>query len=127
MSEPAPESTSVEEPETIPRAWWISWYHDPRDGEFELHSPWWISGFTMDKPSRDIIVAAVQAPDEDAAWDVVKYAYDRTPTRLEERFIEELEDRERAPSARQPWTDETGRFQHSEWMVWSVHEGYPEG
>lgn len=101
------------------KAWWISWYHHPDDGPFELHTPWWISGFTMEEPARDTIVAAVQAEDEANAWDVVNEAYDARPARLERRFCDELEDREQQPSAREPWsTPENGRFPRADWMEW---------
>ncbi len=92
-------------------AYWLSWYHHPDDGEFELHSPWWISGFTISQPQRDTIVAAVQAESEEAAWEAVHAAYDTPPTRLERRFIDELGDRV-------PWTDTGGRFPRADWMTW---------
>jgi hypothetical protein len=108
--------------EAAPRAWWISWYHDRGFGPFELHSPWWISGFTMD--DRETIVGAVQAETEKDAWEKVYASYDARPASIEERFIEELDDREQQPSARAPWgTVENGRFQHADWMVWEVPSG----
>lgn len=105
------------------RAWWLSWYAHPDDGGFTLHTPWWTSGYTMDEPPRDIIVAAVQAEDEEAAWEVVHAAYDIPPTHLERRFCDELEDRETQPSARQPWsTSENGRFVKASWMQWPTDD-----
>jgi hypothetical protein len=99
-------------------AYWISWYHHPDDGEFELHTPWWISGTTMEETMRPTIVAAVQAPSEEAAWEVIHQSYDTPPTRIETRFCNQLEDREQQPSARQPWTPEDGRFPRADWMQW---------
>jgi hypothetical protein len=94
-------------------AYWLSWYHHPDDGEFELHTPWWVSGFTMSEPQRDTIVAAVQAANEETAWAKVRAAYDTPPTRLEERFCDELE----GTYAQEPWTE---RFPHADWMQWST-------
>jgi hypothetical protein len=103
------------------RAWWISWYHDPRSGPFELHSPWWISGSTLEEVSRDTIVAAVQATDEKGAWEVIYASYDNRPDSIEQRFCNELTDREEQPNARQPWsTPENGRFPRADWMKWEV-------
>jgi hypothetical protein len=102
-------------------AYWISWYHDPRDGAFELHTPWWVSGFTMDNPQRETIVAAVQATSEDEAWDVVREAYDASPSRLQERFCEELDDGPNQPNKTAPWsTPENGRFPQADWMRWEA-------
>jgi len=89
-------------------AWWISWYAHPEDGPFELHTPWWVSGFTMEDPSRDTIVAAVQAESEEDAWDVVLMSYDEVPTQLEKRFCDPLGDKE-------PFSD---RFPRADWMQW---------
>jgi hypothetical protein len=94
-------------------AYWLSWYHHPDDGEFELHSPWWVSGFTMSEPQRDTIVAAVQAANEETAWAIVRAAYDTTPTRLEERFCDQLDEK----YAQEPWTE---RFPRADWMQWST-------
>lgn len=89
-------------------AYWISWYHHPDDGSFELHTPWWISGFTMEEPQRDTIVAAVQAEDVENAWEVIHRSYDTPPTRIETRFCERLGD--------QPVFSD--RFPRADWMQW---------
>jgi hypothetical protein len=94
------------------RAWWISWYADPADGPFELHTPWWISGSTMEHVQRSTIVAAVQAESEDDAWEVVREAYDADPKNLEERFCTELTDE------KMPWERPGSRFQLADWMKW---------
>lgn len=88
-------------------AWWISWYTEADLTTFEMHSPWWLSGAAFD-PDRDILVAAVRAADEDAAWDYVRSCYDDQPAEIQERFIEPLDDH---PVF-------TGRFPKSDWMAW---------
>ena len=101
-------------------AYWISWYHHLADGPFELHTPWWISGSRIN-PYADTIVAAVQATDENAAWEVVRASYDKPPDSIEQRFCNELTDREEQPNSRQPWsTPENGRFPRADWMKWEV-------
>jgi len=89
-------------------SYWISWYHHPDDGPFELHTPWWVSGFTMEEIQRDTIVAAVQAESVEAAWEVIHQSYDTRPTRIETRFCEPLGDRE-------PFSE---RFPRGDWMKW---------
>lgn len=42
---------------------WLSWYGELPMSEFELHSPWWISGY--DAEDRPVICAAIQAT---SAW-----------------------------------------------------------
>jgi hypothetical protein len=98
-------------------AWWLSWYHDTDHGEFELHTPWWISGYRF-TPRADTIVAAVPADSEEAAWEVVRTAYDTPPEKIEQRFIHELLDDENHPNIREPWTDKDGRFPRADWMTW---------
>lgn len=85
---------------------WLSWYSDIPLSEFELHSPWWVSGYDAD--DRTILVAAVRAKDEREAWLQVKGSYDDPPPSLDERFCEELD--------RSPFC---GRFPKSAWMEWS--------
>jgi hypothetical protein len=93
---------------------WLSWYHDPENGEFELHSPWWTSGYTMTDPPKSTIVAAVRAEDEDAAWAVVRASYDTPPESVIERFCEPLAPKD----GKYPWDNPNGRFQRAEWMKW---------
>jgi hypothetical protein len=90
------------------KAWWISWYNPfPRD-EFELHSPWWVSGYRM-SDDAETMVAAVRAPSEEEAMTVVAMAYDDkpAPTAIEWRFVRELNV--------SPFSD---RFPQAEWMAW---------
>lgn len=94
-------------------AYWLSWYHFPEDGDFEIHSPWWISGWIMVYENDEMIevptiVAAVKADSEDAAWDFIQNSYDYPPEDIERRFCEEL-------TRESPFTD---RFPKADWMVW---------
>lgn len=92
-------------------SWWISWYSIEPLKTLELHSPWWISGYRpeSDDSYTPIIVAAVRAPTEEAAWAVVDAAYDEDGPEFERRFCEELGDRE-------PFSD---RWPKAEWMTWT--------
>jgi hypothetical protein len=85
---------------------WISWYNAVPLSTFELHSPWWISGY--DANDRETMVAAVRADSEAAAWEQVRTAYDDPPTEVAERFIEDL-------PAGSPFS---GRFPQYGWMAW---------
>lgn len=88
--------------------WWISFYvPDGSMGEFELHSPWWISGYGDDETT---IVAAVKADDEDGAWQQVIDSFD-DEANYRERFIEPL------PDDRSAFSD---RFPKSKWMAWTA-------
>jgi hypothetical protein len=88
-------------------AYWISWYGDPsKDAEFELHSPWWVSGYGAD--DETIYCAAVRAASPDEAKALVAAAYDHHDGVLRERFCEPLEG--------SPFT---GRFPQAAWMAWN--------
>jgi hypothetical protein len=93
--------------------YWISWYHNPEDGPFELHTPWWISGYTMGDPEKQTIVGGIRAESEEAAYEAVRASYDTPPTELEERFCEQLLEGDRLP-----WSNPHGRFQLADWMKW---------
>jgi hypothetical protein len=89
-------------------AWWISFYvPDEHFGEFELHSPWWVSGYGDEET---IVVAAIRADNEEAAWQRVIDAFD-DEAHYRERFCEPL-DRD------DPFVD---RFPQGAWMDWSDH------
>lgn len=97
---------------STPKRWWVSWWHDnARYGAFELHSPWWTSGYGDGRVS---ICAAIIAEDEDAVLEIVYDAYDLRPSNIEFRFIDER------PDDWAPWRipKGTSRFQKAEWMVW---------
>lgn len=85
---------------------WLSWYSPTSMAEFELHSPWWVSGYDSD--DRNIVVAAVRAADEAAAFAQVRAAYDNGHGPIEERFIEPL-------AGEAPFS---GRFPQAKWMTW---------
>lgn len=97
-------------------AWWISWYHPAELGGFELHWPWWSSGWSFDKDGNEIniFVAAVRADSEDEAFDLIESSYDEKPEKgLERRFCDKLEEDES-----KPWEHAGGRFQLGDWMSW---------
>ena len=39
--------------------WWISWYSDTAMSAFELHSPWWVSGYDADG-NETVVAAAIK-------------------------------------------------------------------
>lgn len=89
--------------------WWISW-ECPNDlmGKFELHSPWWVSGYNDE---METICAAVQAPDEEGAKRLIIMAHDEPrPRDLVWRFVSER------PS---DWLPFSGRFPRADWMKWT--------
>lgn len=89
--------------------WWLSWWWDPdTQGSFELHTPWWRSG--SDPDDRISIVAAVVAPSEDAARELILAPYDTRPESLDWRFCEERSD---------GWSPFGSRFRRADWMRWS--------
>lgn len=88
--------------------YWVS-YYVPTDRlkDFELHSPWWVSGYTMEDRERSTVVAAIRAENETEAAAKFKAAFDSHPE-FEERFIE--------PLLHTPFSD---RFPKADWMEWS--------
>jgi hypothetical protein len=91
------------------KAYWLSRYTETR--AFELHSPWWCSGYA-DGPEGEeltIMVAAVLAESEEAAWEQVRLSYDHPPDEIQERFIQEI------PLSKNPFS---GRFPEADWMAW---------
>lgn len=95
--------------------YWISWTSVMEDeGGFELHSPWWVSGWsiTEDDKEESIFVGAIRADSEEDAWAKIAAAYDTPPEKgVNQRFIEEL----KAPY---PWEHESPRFPLGDWMDW---------
>jgi hypothetical protein len=88
--------------------WWVSWYCPSESMPlFELHSPWWVSGYAFE-PDRHIVVAAIRADSEESVWEKVRSAFD-TPVEIEERFIEPV------PHMSEPFSD---RFPKASWMAW---------
>jgi hypothetical protein len=88
--------------------WWVSWYATKSAGPFTLHTPWWESGWRM-SDDAGTVVAAVLAPTEDAAKEVVLAAHDARPAALEWRFVN---------SRPADWTPFCDRFQRANWMRW---------
>lgn len=92
--------------------YWLSWYTDAPVTTFEMHSPWWVSGYSGDG-MIDILVALVRAEDEDAAFAQVLASYDDPPAYFDRRFIEPLGDV-------QPFGDMwSTRWPRSQWMEWT--------
>jgi len=97
--------------------YWISWYHKQEFSGFELHSPWWITGYNFEGDAT--ICAAVKATDEIKAMEIVRNSYDVPPGigslsnipvsfyAIEWRFCEER------PLDWSPFSD---RFPKAEWM-----------
>jgi len=88
--------------------YWVSWYHHKGMGDFELHSPWWISGERMSDDAKSIC-AAVEAQHEAGAKCAVFHAYDKEVTEIEWRFCNERAD---------DWSPYCERFPKADWMVW---------
>lgn len=88
---------------------WLSWWHHPqRYANFELHTPWWVSGYRPDDDA-DSIVAAVMAESPTDAEGLIRLAYDTPPDRIEFRFVE----------PQQPgWEPFSDRFPRARWMRW---------
>lgn len=89
--------------------YWISWWQSD-DQAFELHSPWWVSGY--DAEDRRSICAAIIAESEDEARAKVIAAHDEpkpSEAALRFRFVR-----------RQPdgWTPFSDRFRRAPWMRW---------
>ena len=91
---------------------WISWYHSIETmGEFELHSPWWVSGYAMNEGEieAETIVAAMPGELSEAEAEAfIKLAYDKKPKAIEFRFnnVKDGDD---------PFSE---RFPRAKWMKW---------
>jgi hypothetical protein len=92
-------------------SWWVSWYSDTSLSAFELHSPYWVTGYDAD--DNVIVCAMVLADDEGAAKEKIRLAYDEGPHRPDSvaemrwRFCDEHEGK--------PFSE---RFPQSRWMRW---------
>ena len=74
------------------RRWWVRWYNCFETmGPFTLYTPWWESGFTMEEPERQIMVALIKAKSEDEAKGIIYDAYDERPDDIEFSFVDEIE------------------------------------
>lgn len=97
--------------------YWLSWttvFED--DGKFELHSPWWTSGWCLNAEEQEesVINAAVRADSEDQAWEKVAAAYEIPPEGgVNKRFIHHVKDGDA-----KPWERAGTRFVIEDWMEW---------
>ena len=90
------------------KPFWISWY-DQHYGDWELASPWWVSGERCGDDAKTIC-AAVKAASADDAMQVVLDAHDEHKENLEWRFVTEK------PKGWLPFGD---RFRRADWMEWA--------
>jgi len=90
------------------RPYWVSWYQTEEAGPFELHTPWWVSGF-LPADDANMVCAAIMAADENGARERILASFDQRPDRLEFRFV----------TAQPPgWSPYCDRFQAADWMRW---------
>lgn len=90
------------------KRYWLSWWTEPDPGQFELHTPWWISGARAGNAHS--VCAAITATSEDAAREKITDSYDVPPASgLEWRFVDER------PADWSPYCD---RFERADWMQW---------
>jgi len=98
--------------------YWLSWISGRSCpyGAFELHAPWWVSGY-WDYDGQDgipIIVAAIRAESEADAWvQVAKSFDDFEHTVINARFIKEQPD---------DWEPFNERFPRAGWMQWPEYK-----
>ncbi len=91
------------------KKYWTSWYHSERFGLFELHFPWWISGYDYDgNLDNPIVCAAIVANDEQDAREIIESSY-RDDVQLTFRFIHEKPDN---------WSPFCERFPQTVLMQW---------
>lgn len=95
---------------TLKRFWISWWWHPETHGVFTLSSPWWQT--STDTQGRESICAAVLAPDEAAARDLIFSAFAVEPAGLEFRFFDQK------PGG---WDPFGKRFPRRDWMVWPDH------
>lgn len=101
-----------EKAEPAKKYFWTSWYHSAVLTAFELHHPWWISGYrpgnsNVDPLSAQTICAAIEAETEEEAKEIVLKSYDTPPEDLEWRFVTE--------KYGSPFSE---RFPRADWMQW---------
>jgi hypothetical protein len=89
--------------------WWVSWWHTDAMSDFELHSPYWISGEGDDGALSICAAIRTDINNRITAEEVIYECYDKDPVQIKFRFIEpKLED----------WVPFNDRFQKAEWMKW---------
>lgn len=92
--------------------WWVSWFSPEKYGGFELHVPFWRSGwyFTDESEEVTIFVAVVRAPNEDEAFAQITGSYFEQPEGgVSRRYCKTLEHP-------YPWEREGTRFEREDWM-----------
>lgn len=88
--------------------WWVGW--EAADMAFEIHTPWWISGYACyDDENLPTICAAVAAETEEDAKAYIIASHDTPPDDLQWRFCEER---------RKDWQPFSSRFPRGDWMKW---------
>lgn len=98
------------------KPFWLSFYWDPaKQGEFEYHGPWWISGQRVSDQAWTI-VAAVHAESGLLAIHLMRSCFDTDPGELEVRFVNEQE-----PG----WAPYCDRFGEADWMQWEPEPYHP--
>lgn len=99
---------------------WTSWFSDGNHDEFELHGPWWVTGY--DAQERIIYVAGIAAYTEAEAIDVITAASGGAD--IEVLFCT---DEGLASADNPPWSTLGGgpalRFPRHEWMAWKPEDG----
>lgn len=81
---------------------------------FEMHSPWWISGSQINSNyeiTSHSICCAIQQPNKREVYRYVRSCFDKgyEPKRIKYRFIDEK------PNSWSPFCD---RFPKAKWMKW---------
>lgn len=86
---------------------WISWFHKKEFSPFELHTPWWVSGYDGD--GSETVCAALIADDDEKAREMIYACYDVRPDVIEWRFCHSKEE---------DWSPFCDRFPRAGWMKW---------
>lgn len=90
--------------------YWVSWWTGTSEGEFELDTPWWVSGYRgSGENSMDSVCAAIKADTENEAREIIYNSYDKRPAHLDFRFINQKG---------KEWSPFCDRFPKSSWMEW---------
>ena len=88
--------------------YWVSWYATEANGPYEIHTPWWCTGWRL-SDDAETICAALKAKSEHDAMEQIYRAYDQRPDSIEFRFVEPRPD---------DWSPFDDRFQRAEWLGW---------
>lgn len=86
---------------------WVSWYHEEPFGELKLEFPWWTTGWRC-SDYADTICAAVIAPTQEGAEEIIYKACEFRPEVIEFRFVDSKPDdwipfNERFRSGKEKW------------------------